>query len=184
MYLTLLTSSDLWVVWLAITDNSQKEIRMHCLTSQRHTRRCGCSHPGFMWPLSHHPCWDEGCLLNLSTVTLKKVKVLVTQPCPTLCDPMNCSPPGSSVHGIFQATILEWVAISFSRGSSWPRDWIWVFYIAGSFFTAWTTREAHKGAIRGKCVYILSGFHIFRVVDALRLTWSEFTQHSPGPEGL
>ena len=40
------------------------------------------------------------------------------QSCPTLCDPMNCSPPGSSVHGILQASILEWVAISFSRGSS------------------------------------------------------------------
>ena len=44
------------------------------------------------------------------------------QPCPTLCDPMDCSPPGSSVHGILQARILEWVAISFSRGSSQARD--------------------------------------------------------------
>ena len=51
-----------------------------------------------------------------------KVTVLVTQSCPTLCD-LDCSPPGSSVHGILQARILEWVAISFSRGSSWPRDW-------------------------------------------------------------
>ena len=41
----------------------------------------------------------------------------------TLCNPMDCSPPGSSVHGILQARILEWVAIAFSRGSSWPRDW-------------------------------------------------------------
>ena len=47
----------------------------------------------------------------------------VTQSCPTLCDPMGCSPPGSLVHGNPQARILEWVAISFSRGSSWPRDW-------------------------------------------------------------
>ena len=46
--------------------------------------------------------------------------------CPTLCDPLDCSPPGSSIHGIFQARILEWVAISFSRGSSWPRDQTWV----------------------------------------------------------
>ena len=44
------------------------------------------------------------------------------QLCPTLCDPMGGSPPGSSVHGILQARILEWVAISFSRGSSQPRD--------------------------------------------------------------
>ena len=43
------------------------------------------------------------------------------QSCPTLCDPMNCSPPGSSVHGILQARILEWVAISSSTASSWPR---------------------------------------------------------------
>ena len=46
----------------------------------------------------------------------------VTQSCPTLCDPMDCSLPDSSIHGIFQARILEWVAISFSRGSSLPRD--------------------------------------------------------------
>ena len=46
----------------------------------------------------------------------------VAQSCLTLCDPMDCSLPGSSVHGIFQARILEWVTISFSRGTSWPRD--------------------------------------------------------------
>ena len=49
-----------------------------------------------------------------------KVKVLVAQSCPTLCDPMNCSPPGSFVHGILQARILEWVAIPFSRRSFLP----------------------------------------------------------------
>ena len=57
------------------------------------------------------------------------------QSCPTLCGPMDCSPPGSSVHGILQARILEWVAISFSRGSSQPRDQTWVSPIAGKFFT-------------------------------------------------
>ena len=51
-----------------------------------------------------------------------KLKVLVTQLGPTLCDPIECSPPGSSVHGILQGRILEWVAISSSRGSSRPRD--------------------------------------------------------------
>ena len=50
-------------------------------------------------------------------------KIRDAQSCPTLCDPMDCSPPDSSVHGILQARILEWVAISFSRGSSQPRDW-------------------------------------------------------------
>ena len=56
--------------------------------------------------------------------------------------PMNCSQPGSSVHGILQARILEWIAIPFSRGSSWPRDRTLVSRIAGWFFTNWATREA------------------------------------------
>ena len=64
-----------------------------------------------------------------------KIKVSVTQSCLTLCDPKDCSPPGSSVHGIVQARILEWFAIPFSRGSSWPRDQTWVFYNAGRFLT-------------------------------------------------
>ena len=60
----------------------------------------------------------------------------------TLCDPMDCSPPGSSLHGILQARILEWVAILFSRGSSPPRDQSQVSRIAGRFFTIWARREA------------------------------------------
>ena len=53
----------------------------------------------------------------------EKVEVLVAQLCPTPCDPKDCSPPGSSVHGTLQAGILEWVAIPFSRGFFQPRDW-------------------------------------------------------------
>ena len=63
------------------------------------------------------------------------VYTLITQSCPTLCSPMNCSPPDSSVHGIFQARILEWVAIPFSQGSSRPRDQTQVSHIVGRFFT-------------------------------------------------
>ena len=63
------------------------------------------------------------------------MKVLVAQSCLTLCDPMDCSRPGSSVHGILQARILEWVAISFSRGSSRLRDRTQVSCIAGRLFT-------------------------------------------------
>ena len=58
------------------------------------------------------------------------------------CDPMNCSPPGSSVHGILQARLLQWVAIPFSRGSSQPRDWNQVSLIAGGLLTIWATKEA------------------------------------------
>ena len=61
----------------------------------------------------------------------------VAQSCPTLCDPMDCSPPGSSAHEILQARILEWVAISFSKGSSQPRDRTQVSRIAGRHFIIW-----------------------------------------------
>ena len=70
------------------------------------------------------------------------VKVLVIQSCLTLCDPMDCSPPSSSVHGISQARILEWVAIPFSGESSQPRDGTRVSCTAGRFFTIWATGEA------------------------------------------
>ena len=60
---------------------------------------------------------------------------LVAQSCPTLCDPMDCSLPGSSVHGILQARILEWVTMPSSKGSSQPRDRTQVSHIAGRFFT-------------------------------------------------
>ena len=59
---------------------------------------------------------------------------LVAQSCPILWDPMDCSPPGSSIHGIFQARLLEWIAISFSRGSSQPRDQTQVSHIVGRRF--------------------------------------------------
>ena len=66
-------------------------------------------------------------VLNMSQLHRHKLRViynvLVAWLCPTLCDPMDYNLPGSSVHGIVQARILEWVAISFSRGSSWPKDW-------------------------------------------------------------
>ena len=72
------------------------------------------------------------------------VHVLVAQSCPILCNPIDCSPPGSSVYRILQTRRLEWIAISFSRGSSRPRDRIWVSCIAGRLFTIWANSEAHK----------------------------------------
>ena len=67
--------------------------------------------------------------------SLYKHMVVGCQLCPTLCDPMDCSPPGPSGHGISQARMLEWIAISFSRGSSWLRDQTCISCIAGEFFT-------------------------------------------------
>ena len=72
-----------------------------------------------------------------NSITYEKVKVLVAQLYLTLCDRMAHSPPGSSVHGIVQARILECVALPFSRRSSQPRDGTQVSCIAGGFFTVW-----------------------------------------------
>ena len=72
---------------------------------------------------------------KLVNILIMKVKVVVAQLCPTLCDLMDCSPPGSSVHGILQARILEWVAFPFSRGCSQPRNQTPVSGTAGGFFT-------------------------------------------------
>ena len=75
--------------------------------------------------------------------------VLVTQLCLTLCDPMEHSSLGSSVYGILQARILEWVAIPFSRKSSWPRDWTQVSRIVGRRFTVWATKSHLLKCIQG-----------------------------------
>ena len=64
---------------------------------------------------------------------------MCAQLCLTLCNHMDCSPQGSPVHGIFQARILEWFAISFSRESFWPRDQTWVSYIACLLKIKWDT---------------------------------------------
>ena len=85
------------------------------------------------------------------------MKVLVSQSGPTLCNPMDFSPPGSSVHGILQARILEWVAISFSRGSARPRDKTWVSYIAGRLFSNWGTREVQRA--KAYSILLLSDTH-------------------------
>ena len=73
-----------------------------------------------------------------------KVKVLVAQSHPTLCNLMDCRSSGSSAHEILRAKIVEWVAMPFSRGSSWLRDQTQVSQIAGWFFTVWATREAQE----------------------------------------
>ena len=76
--------------------------------------------------------------------------VKVTQSCLTLWDPMDYT-----VHGILQARILEWVAFTFSRGSSQCRDQTQVSHIAGGFFTSWATREANLAYIES--IYMLGG---------------------------
>ena len=89
------------------------------------------------WNLPHlfHPSWER---LGISTNGCMPPQSL--QLCPALCDPMDCSPPGSSVHGFIQSRILKWVAMPSSRQSSWPRDWTCVSYISCTDWRFFTTR--------------------------------------------
>ena len=89
------------------------------------------------------------CLFQLILIGIKKLKGLIARSCLTLYDPMDCSPPGSPVHGILEARILEKVAIPFSR-SSQPRDQTQISCVAGRFFTVWNT-----GKVR--MVYLFTG---------------------------
>ena len=89
--------------------------------------------------------WEvERVALILRATLFHEVKVLVVPSCLTLWAHVNCSLQGSSVCGIFQARILEWVAVSFSSGSSWPRGWTLVSCTAGKFCIISDTREAHR----------------------------------------
>ena len=73
---------------------------------------------------------------------------VVAHSCPTLCDLIDCSPPGSPIHGIIQATILWQVAIPFSRGSSYPTDRTWVSCTVGRFFTVWAIRKPSQSKLQ------------------------------------
>ena len=89
---------------------------------------------------SHNNCSDIKIIDRIESE--RKWSREVAQSCPTLYDPVDCSLPGSSVHGILQARILEWVTMSFSRGYFQSRDRIRVFCIGGRRFNLWATREA------------------------------------------
>ena len=81
--------------------------------------------------------------------------MFLAQSCLTLCDPMDCSPPGSSVHGIVQARILQWVAIPCFRGSSWPSDRSLVSCMTGRFLIVWATRGSWRTRIFQRiCTYV------------------------------
>ena len=106
----------------------------------------------------------------------------------TLCDPMDCSLPGSSVHGILQARILEWVAVPVSRGSSQPRNFeSGVSCIAGGFFTSWATREALNSALPPPAFYCFiyskctSANNLVCQVDillsVLKEKWGQISRH-------
>ena len=84
-------------------------------------------------------------------------KAWVTLSCPTLCDPMDCRPRGSSVHGILQARTLEWVAMPFSRGSSPPRDWTCLSCIGRQIPYHWATWEARLQDVKHRLAVFEEG---------------------------
>jgi len=100
----------------------------------------GCGEKGTLLP-----CWWERKVVWPLWRTV--CVCLVTQAYPTPCDPMDCSPPGSSVHGILQAIILESVAMPSSWGSSQPKNQTQVSHNAGRFFTVWATRKALENSM-------------------------------------
>ena len=108
-----------------------------------------------------------------------------------LRDPMDCSPPGSSVYVMFQARILEWVAISFSRGTSWPRDWIWVSCIAASLLhcrliLSWLSQHGSHlpanagdaGSIPGRGTQIPRASEQLTCVSQLLSPWATRRSHA------
>ena len=108
-----------------------------------------------VWPHEWQPTrlsrpWDSpgkntgvGCHFLFQCMKMKSESE-VAQSCPTPSSPMDCSLPGSSVHGISEVRILKWAAISFSRGSSWFRDWTHVSCIGRHILYHWANREAPK----------------------------------------
>ena len=101
-----------------------------------------CSVAGVYWPvLSTHSVGNPAQVFTLvicfTGCSYPCCCCLVAQLCLTLCDPVNCSPPDSSVPGISQARALDWVAISFFQGSSWPRDWTRVSCIDRQILYHW-----------------------------------------------
>ena len=102
---------------------------------------------------------DHFSILHTIFLTLKPEERYsegeVVQLCPSLCNPMDCSLPGSSIHEIFQARVLEWAATSFSKGSSRPRDRTRVSHIAGRRFTVWATRESGLNELEPNIGYFL-----------------------------
>ena len=117
--------------------------------------RC-CSHLSSFALMGHRfPIWD--CHLIVIFVWCFKhycCCCLVTKSCLPFCNPMDCSLPGSSVHGIFQKSILEWIAISFSKGSSQPRDLTRVSCIGRQILYHWSAWEAHKNMYMCTTVYV------------------------------
>ena len=138
-------------------------------------RLCNCPSVSFCKILPSY------ALVNTAFLPVSPVKVKVAQSCPTLCNPIDYI-----VHGLLQARILEWVAYSFSRDSSWPRNWTGVSCITGGFFTNWAMREALMMASLETSVSVCESQskvqHTF-LISFLGTESSPWAQHSLSPKG-
>ena len=113
--------------------------------------------------IKRHLLLGRKAMTNLES----KVESLVAQSCPTLCDPVDYSLPGSSIYGILQARILEWIAVPLSRASSWPRDWTQVSCIAGRFFTIWATGKILTNLdsiLKSRDITLLTKVHLVKTM--------------------
>ena len=121
------------------TSNSNHLSRKNVIPWAKIVQKC------FMFPSAQGPLPFSTCCW-----------CLVVKSHSTLCNPIDCSPQGSSVHGIFPARMLEWVALSFTRGSSWPKDRTCISWIGRQILYCWATREArspsHHPAKQGLCL--------------------------------
>ena len=140
------SSRRAWAPGCTCFSTSSSQVLEHKLSSHFHGLSCSAVCGNFLdqgsnpWLL--HWQADSLLLSHLGSPVLIVIRLLLwdgyhtcmcaklLQSCPTLCDPMDCSLPGSFVHGILQAGVLEWVAVSSSRGSSRPRDWTHVSYVS------------------------------------------------------
>jgi len=121
---------------------------------------------------------DEAGEEGMDQITFSPL-CLVAQLCLTLCDPMGYSLLSSSVHGIPQTRILEWVAYPFSRETSWLRNRTGVSCIAGRFFTSWATREVHLDRAKQST---LNFIHSYQEAIKILLIWGGFPSGSAGKE--
>ena len=137
------------------------------------------------WMLSFKPTFSLSFftfikkLLVLHFLPQSKSESEVAQLCPTLCNPVDSRLPGSSIHENFQARILEWVSISFSRGSSQPRDQnqdqTWVSSIAGRLFIVWATRGSYKNS----AIRVVSSAYLRLLIFLLAILIPAYASSSP-----
>ena len=138
---------------------------------------------------SQRPFYTFSYLLHFMTMlAFSKISQLVfplclyAESCPTLCGPMDCGLSGSSVHGIFKARLLEWVAISYSRGSSWPKDQTLVScisYISRQILYYW----CHQGSPLNSLIFCITSFSVYTSLSKLCVLCL-LVSNSLGPHGL